>query len=115
MCFMYTLAVTLLPLILYTVTHSLPPYAFFLQPLFFNAVLYKLCVCVCVSVCERACVCVCTYLMLFLNVYELICEHVSSCVALHEPPPPPELESRPSFSIRMVVFIAVVVLCGSRW
>lgn len=55
----------------------------FLQPHFFNAVLYKLClfVCACASVYE----CACIYWMLFMNVYEPICMHVSLWLSVISP------------------------------
>lgn len=53
-CFMYTLAVNPPQPLQHTVyCNTLLP---FLQPLFFNAVLYMLCVCV-----DGVCECVCTY------------------------------------------------------
>ncbi len=96
---MYTLAVTLFPFILYTVTHSLPPYAFFYSHS--SLMLYyisSVCLYVSVHLCVCARVCVCIYWMLFLNVYELVCEHVSSWLFMT----PPEFESQP-----LVLFLFV--------
>lgn len=112
MCFMYTLAVTLSPYILYTVTHSLPPHAFFTATLLFNAVLYKLCVYVCVW--EHVCVFECVYILNALS--ECVWASLWACepVVLHDPSQAWKPTSD-TFSNRMVMFIAVVVICGFRW
>lgn len=84
----------------------------FLQPHFFNAVLYKLCLFVCV--CE--CVWVCVYILNAL--YECVWAYLYACelVALRDL----SQASKPTTLILFFLFvwwcfIALVVICGSWW
>lgn len=86
----------------------------FLQPHFFNAVLYKLCLFVCVCVCE--CVWVCVYILNAL--YECVWAYLYACelVALRDL----SQASKPTTLILFFLFvwwcfIALVVICGSWW